>query len=85
MDDAAIRTTVQKTNRVLIVHEDTRTGGVAGEITARINEYAFESLDAPIRRVTARDTPLPFAPVLEDHVLPQVADVVEAARALLAY
>jgi pyruvate/2-oxoglutarate/acetoin dehydrogenase E1 component len=85
MDDAAIRATVQKTGRVLIVHEDTRTGGVAGEITARINEYAFEWLDAPIRRVTARDTPLPYAPVLEDHVLPQVADVVAAARALLAY
>ncbi len=85
MDDAAIRATVQKTNRVLIVHEDTRTGGVAGEITARINESAFEWLDAPVRRVTARDTPLPYAPALEDHVLPQVPDVVDAARALLAY
>ena len=51
MDDEAIVATVKKTNRVLIVHEDTRTGGVAGEITARINELAFEWLDAPVRRV----------------------------------
>ncbi len=59
MDDEAIIATVKKTNRVLIVHEDTRTGGVAGEITARINEHAFEWLDAPILRVTAADVPLP--------------------------
>jgi pyruvate/2-oxoglutarate/acetoin dehydrogenase E1 component len=85
MDDDAIMGTVRKTNRVLIVHEDTRTGGVAGEITARINEQAFEWLDAPVRRVTAHDTPLPYAPPLEDFVLPQTADVVTAARRLLAY
>jgi 2-oxoisovalerate dehydrogenase E1 component beta subunit len=85
LDDEAIAATVRKTNRVLIVHEDTRTGGVAGEIAARINEHAFEWLDAPIRRVTAHDTPLPYAPTLEDYVLPQTADVVRAARWLLAY
>jgi 2-oxoisovalerate dehydrogenase E1 component beta subunit len=85
MDDAAVAATVKKTNRVLIVHEDTRTGGIAGEIAARINEQAFEWLDAPIRRVTAHDTPLPYAPTLEDYVLPQTDDVVRAARWLLAY
>jgi 2-oxoisovalerate dehydrogenase E1 component beta subunit len=85
MDDAAILTTVKKTNKVLIVHEDTRTGGVAGEITARINEGAFEWLDGPIMRVTAHDTPLPYAPTLEDYVLPQTDDIVRAARWLLAY
>ncbi|HVH10279.1 MAG TPA: alpha-ketoacid dehydrogenase subunit beta [Gemmatimonadales bacterium] len=85
LDDAAIMRTVKKTNRVLIVHEDTRTGGVAGEITARINEQAFEWLDAPIRRVTAHDVPLPYAPTLEDFVLPQTADIVQAARWLAAY
>jgi 2-oxoisovalerate dehydrogenase E1 component beta subunit len=85
MDDEAIVTTVKKTNRVLVVQEDTRTGGVAGEIAARINEQAFEWLDAPVRRVTAHDTPLPYAPVLEDHVLPQVSDILSAARWLLAY
>ena len=85
MDDEAIVATVKKTNCVLIVHEDTRTGGVAGEITARINEHAFEWLDAPILRVTAADVPLPFAPPLEDYVLPQVADIVSVARRLAAY
>ena len=85
MDDAAIMRTVKKTNKVLLVHEDTRTGGVAGEIAARINEQAFEWLDAPIRRVTAHDVPLPYAPTLEDFVLPQTEDIVKAARWLAAY
>lgn len=85
MDDEAIVSTVKKTNRVLIVHEDTRTGGVAGEITARINELAFEWLDAPILRVTAADVPLPYSPPLEDYVLPQTPDIVKAVRRLAAY
>ena len=85
LDDAAIMESVKKTNKVLIVHEDTRTGGVAGEIAARINEQAFEWLDGPILRVTAHDVPLPYAPTLEDFVLPQTADIVTAARRLLAY
>ncbi len=85
MDDAAMVATVRKTNRVMIVHEDTRTGGVAGEITSRINELAFEWLDAPVFRVTAADVPLPYAPALEDYVLPQAADIVTVARRLAAY
>ena len=85
MDNEAIIASVKKTNKVLIVHEDTRTGGVAGEITARINENAFEWLDGPIMRVTAHDTPLPYSPTLEDFVLPQTEDIVKAARWLLAY
>ena len=85
MDDDAIMASVRKTNKVLIVHEDTRTGGVAGEITARINESAFEWLDGPIMRVTAHDTPVPYAPALEDCVLPQTEDIVRSARWLLAY
>jgi 2-oxoisovalerate dehydrogenase E1 component beta subunit len=85
MDDEAIVETVKKTNRVMIVHEDTRTGGVAGEITARINEHAFEWLDAPILRVAAADVPLPYSPPLEDYVLPQTSDIVTVARRLAAY
>lgn len=85
MDDDAIMASVRKTNKVLIVHEDSRTGGVAGEITARINETAFEWLDGPIMRVTAHDTPVPYAPTLEDCVLPQTEDIVRSARWLLAY
>ncbi|MGE5098732.1 MAG: alpha-ketoacid dehydrogenase subunit beta [Deltaproteobacteria bacterium] len=85
LDDEAIQTTVRKTNRALIVHEDTRTGGLAGEITARINESSFAWLDAPVLRVTAHDVPLPYAPSLEDFVLPQTGDIVRAARTLAAY
>lgn len=85
MDDEAIIATVKKTNRVMIVHEDTRTGGVAGEVTARITEQAFAWLDAPILRVTAADVPLPYSPPLEDYVLPQTSDIVTVARELAAY
>jgi pyruvate/2-oxoglutarate/acetoin dehydrogenase E1 component len=85
MDDEAIAATVRKTHRVMIVHEDTRTGGIAGEITARINETCFEWLDAPVLRVTAHDVPLPYSPPLEDFVLPQVSDIVTVARHLARY
>ncbi|MGB7212163.1 MAG: alpha-ketoacid dehydrogenase subunit beta [Gemmatimonadales bacterium] len=85
LDDEAIFATVRKTNRVLIVHEDTVTGGIAGEITARINEHCFEWLDAPVRRVAAHDVPLPYAPTLEAFVLPQTSDIVRAARWVVGY
>jgi 2-oxoisovalerate dehydrogenase E1 component beta subunit len=85
MDDEAIQATVRKTHRVLVVHEDTRTGGIAGEICARINETSFAWLDAPVLRVAAADVPLPYAPPLEDFVLPQTADIVRAARHLLSW
>lgn len=85
LDDEAIVATVRKTNRVLVVHEDTRTGGLAGEITARINETSFAWLDAPVMRVTAHDIPLPYAPQLEDFVLPQTSDIMRAARWVSAY
>jgi pyruvate/2-oxoglutarate/acetoin dehydrogenase E1 component len=85
LDTAAIVESVKKTGRLLIVHEAPRFGGFAGEITAQVCEEAFEWLDAPIRRVTALDTPVPFAPSLEDYHLPQEEDIVAAARWLLAY
>jgi len=85
LDDDAVVATVKKTSRVLLAHEDTRTGGVAAELTARINELCFEWLDAPVRRVCAHDVPLPYAPTLEDFVLPQTLDLVKACRWLAAY
>jgi 2-oxoisovalerate dehydrogenase E1 component beta subunit len=85
LDEEAIVTSVKKTNRVLIVHEDTRTGGIAGEIAMRVSERAFEWLDAPILRVTALDTPIPYSPPLEDYFLPQVEDVITAARYVVGY
>jgi pyruvate/2-oxoglutarate/acetoin dehydrogenase E1 component len=85
MDDDAIVASVKKTGRLLIVHEDTRTGGIAGEIAMRVSERAFEWLDAPMLRVTAIDSPVPYAATLEDYFLPQVDDIVQALRYLAAY
>jgi len=85
LDREAIIETVKKTNKVIILHEATRTGGMAGELTAIINEDAFEYLDAPITRVTSIDTPVPYSPPLEEFFSPQVDDVVKAARKLAAY
>ena len=85
LDREAITTTVKKANKVILLHEDTRTGGLAGEIAAIINEEAFDDLDGPIVRITALDTPVPFSPPLEHFFLPKVEDVVREARKLHAY
>ena len=85
LDRDAIAATVKKTNRVIILHEDVRTGGIAGEVAAIINEEAFDWLDAPIVRITSKDTPVPFSPPLEEWFLPKADDVVREARRLLAY
>ncbi|MGD8362728.1 MAG: alpha-ketoacid dehydrogenase subunit beta [Gemmatimonadota bacterium] len=85
LDERAIFASVRKTGKLLVVHEDTRTGGIAGEIAMRVSEEAFEWLDGPILRVTAVDTPVPYAGTLEDHFLPQVEDIVTAGRYLAEY
>jgi 2-oxoisovalerate dehydrogenase E1 component beta subunit len=85
MDRAAIGETVKNTNRVIVLHEDVRTGGIGGEVAAVINEEAFEWLDAPIVRITAMDTPVPFSPPLEDYFLPKVSDVVREVKKLMEY
>jgi pyruvate/2-oxoglutarate/acetoin dehydrogenase E1 component len=84
-DRQTIIESVKKTSKVIILHEATRTGGMAGELTAVINEEAFEYLDGPVVRVTSIDTPVPYAPPLEEFFLPQVDDVLKAARSLAAY
>jgi 2-oxoisovalerate dehydrogenase E1 component beta subunit len=85
LDREAIAETVRKTNKVILLHEDVRTGGIAGEIAAIINEEAFDDLDGPIVRITALDTPVPFSPPQEEYFLPKVSDVVREARRLMAY
>jgi 2-oxoisovalerate dehydrogenase E1 component beta subunit len=85
LDKEAIAQTVRKTNKVILLHEDVRTGGIAGELSAIINEEAFDDLDGPIVRITALDTPVPFSPPQEEYFLPKVADVVREARRLKAY
>jgi 2-oxoisovalerate dehydrogenase E1 component len=84
-DWEAIAATVKKTSRVIVAHEDTRTHGFGAEIAARISDELFEYLDAPVRRVAALDTFVAYAPVLEDHILPQSDDVLRAITELKAY
>lgn len=85
LDRKTIVESVKKTNKLMVVHEDTRTGGIAGEIAAAVCEEAFEELDGPIVRVTSLDAPVPFSPPLEEYFLPNVQKVVSAARALARY
>ncbi len=85
LDKETILTSVKKTNKLLVVHEDTRTGGIAGEIAAIVCEGAFDDLDGPIVRVTSLDTPVPYSPPLEEHFLPNAEKIVAAARELAKY
>jgi 2-oxoisovalerate dehydrogenase E1 component beta subunit len=84
-DKAAVLKSVEKTSKALVLHEDTRTGGFGGEIVATIAEEAFEHLDAPVKRITAPDTPVPFSPPLEKAYIPQVEDVAAALKDLGEY
>src|SRR5579884_222731 len=85
LDEEAIVNSVKKTNKCLVVHEDTKTGGIAGEIAAVLCEKAFGDLDGPVMRVTALDTPVPYAPTLEEYFLPNKEKVLRAARQLARY
>ncbi len=85
LDEEAILASVRKTSRAIVLHEDTLTGGFGGEIAARITERAFDCLDAPVVRIAAPDTPIPYSPPLEDAFLPNADKVVQKARWLCAY
>jgi 2-oxoisovalerate dehydrogenase E1 component beta subunit len=85
LDREAIVQTVKNTNKVIILHEHSRTGGLAGEITAIINEEAFDDLDGPIVRIAGLDSAIPFSPPQEHHYLPKVEDVIRESRRLKAY
>jgi 2-oxoisovalerate dehydrogenase E1 component beta subunit len=84
-DREGVLAAVRRTSKALVLHEDTRTGGFGAEVVATIAEEAFEDLDAPVRRMAAPDTPVPFSPPLEKAFIPQVDDVVAALRELAAY
>jgi 2-oxoisovalerate dehydrogenase E1 component beta subunit len=84
-DKKAVLQSVEKTSKALVLHEDTRTGGFGAEIMATIMEEGFENLDAPVVRVTAPDTPVPFSPPLEKAYIPQVEDVVKGVKELAEY
>jgi 2-oxoisovalerate dehydrogenase E1 component len=85
LDRDTIFASVRKTGKVLIVHEDTLTAGFGAEIAALVAEHMFDRLDAPVLRLAARDTPVPYAPALEFAMLPQEADIVSALDRLVRY
>ncbi|MBI4877548.1 MAG: alpha-ketoacid dehydrogenase subunit beta [Acidobacteria bacterium] len=85
LDEECILASVRKTSKAIVLHEDTLTGGIGGEVVARINEKAFESLDGPVLRIAAPDTPVPYSPPLEAAFLPNAARVIEKARWLYRY
>lgn len=85
LDMATVADSIGKTGKVLIVHEDNLTGGPGAEIAARIASECFEMLDAPVRRVGARDCPIPYNWYLEEQILPQVSDIQQAISEILEY
>jgi 2-oxoisovalerate dehydrogenase E1 component len=85
LDTATIFASTRKTGKVLVVHEDTLTGGFGAEIAAILSAEMFQSLDAPVRRVAAKDAPVPYGPTLENVMLPQTSDIVRALEQLAAF
>jgi 2-oxoisovalerate dehydrogenase E1 component beta subunit len=85
LDRDAVCETARKTSKVLLLHEDTQTGGLAGELAATLTERVWDYLDGPIVRVTAPDTPVPFSAPLEEAFLPNAEKVIEKARWLHRY
>jgi pyruvate/2-oxoglutarate/acetoin dehydrogenase E1 component len=85
LDRAAVLALARRCHRMLIVHEDSRTGGIGESVAAIVQEEAFESLDAPVRIVGALDTPVPYSPPLEEFFLPSEEQVQRAARLLVSY
>jgi 2-oxoisovalerate dehydrogenase E1 component beta subunit len=85
LDRDAVLRLARHCSRVLIVHEDSRTGGIGESVAAIIQEEAFDSLDAPVRIIGALDTPVPYSPPLEEFFLPGEAEIERAARNLVRY
>ncbi len=85
LDTATIYNSVRKTNKAVIIHEDTLTGGFGGEIASRISEFCFEHLDGPVKRIAAKDSHIPYSPALEDAILPNRTRIYRGIKELLEY
>ncbi len=85
LDSETIVESVKRTGKAIVVHEDTRFQGFGAEIASHIAEFAFEYLDAPVKRLAGKDTPIPFSAVLEEEALPQIDDIVVSLRELAQY
>lgn len=85
LDEETIYRSVKKTNKVIIIHEDTLTAGFGAEIASRIAENCFQYLDAPIKRIAAKDAHIPYAPILENEILPSRDEIYRGIKELLLY
>lgn len=85
LDKKAILNTVKKTSKVVVLHEQTKTGGIGAEVSALMSEYCFDYLDGPIIRVAAPDTPVPYSAQMEEVFIPQTKDVIDAVETLMRY
>jgi len=85
LDKGTIFNTVKKTNKVVVLHEQTKTGGIGAEVSSLISEYCFDYLDGPIVRIAAPDTPVPYSAQMEEAFIPQTTDVVSVVEKLLRY
>ncbi len=85
LDEETIYNSVKKTNKVIIIHEDTLFGGFGAEIAARIADNCFQYLDAPVKRIGAKDSHIPYAPILENEVLPSRDEIYNGIKDLLKY
>ncbi len=85
LDTETIFNSVRKTNKAIVIHEDTYTGGFGGEIAARISEFCFEHLDGPVKRIAANDSHIPYSPQLEDAILPNRNRIYRGIKELLEY
>jgi 2-oxoisovalerate dehydrogenase E1 component len=85
LDEESIFKSVKKTNKVIVIHEDTLTGGFGAEIASRIADNCFQYLDGPVKRIAARDTHIPYSPILEDAVLPNKQKIYNGIKELLNY
>ncbi len=85
MDEETIFNSVKKTNKAIVIHEDTLTAGFGGEIAARISDNCFQFLDGPVKRIAAKDSHIPYAPILENAVLPNRERIYREIKELLEY
>ena len=85
LDEETIFRSVRKTNKVIVIHEDTLTGGFGAEIAARIADNCFQYLDGPVRRIAAKDTHIPYAPILESEVLPSRSQIYSGIKELIEF
>ena len=85
LDEETIFRSVKKTNKVIVIHEDTLTGGFGAEIAARIADNCFQFLDGPVKRIAAKDTHIPYAPVLENEVLPSRTQIYDGIKKLIEF